>query len=140
MRKWGWMLALTVLAAMPAAAQTPWPDLRGTWKGESESIVTGTGNAHHAAQPQEEPRLSSVPFTLTINKQDGRRFSGIFLSAHLTESIIGVLTRAGTLLLVPTKGYSFGTLLGLDRLELCYVQIESYGRVASCTEMTRQRS
>jgi len=139
MLRWGGMLALTVLAAMPAAAQTPWPDLRGTWKGESESIISGTGNAHHAAQPQEEPRLSSVPFTMTINKQDGRRFSGTFSSPRATESIIGVLTRAGTLLLIDTKGYGFGTLLGPDRLESCYLQIESYGRVASCTEMTRQR-
>jgi hypothetical protein len=138
MLKWGSILTTAMLAAMPAVAQTSWPDLRRTWKGESESIITGTGNAHHAAQPQEEPRLSSVPFTLTINKQDGRRFSGTFSSPRASESIIGVITRGGTLLYVDTKGNGFGTLLGQDRLEACYLQIASYGRVASCTEMTRQ--
>ena len=139
MVKCGWIFAIAMLAATPAVAQTSWPDVRGTWKGVSESIVTGTGNAHHAAQPQQEPRLSSVPFTLTIDRQDGRRFSGTFSSARATEPIIGVITRAGTLLHVDTKGYGFATLLGPDRLEDCYVQIASYGRVASCTEMTKQQ-
>jgi hypothetical protein len=139
MRKWGWVAALVVLAATPAMAQTSFPDLRGTWKGESESIVTDSGNPHHAGQPSSGPKLSSVPFTMTIDKQDGRRFSGNFFSPRSSETIIGVLTRAGSLLLVDTDGYSSGTLLGPDRLELCYLQIATYGRVASCTEMTRQR-
>ena len=32
-----------VLAALPAASQNAPPDLRGTWKGESESLVLGGG-------------------------------------------------------------------------------------------------
>ena len=75
---------------------------------------------------------------MTIDNQDGRRFSGIFASPRATEAIIGVITRAGTLLMVDTDGYSYGTLLGPGRLELCYLQIASHGRVASCTEMTKQ--
>ncbi|MFZ1096147.1 MAG: hypothetical protein WAN75_44170 [Xanthobacteraceae bacterium] len=35
---------LAALTAMPAASQTAIPDLRGTWKGESESLVLGGGN------------------------------------------------------------------------------------------------
>ena len=63
-----------LIAANAALAQTAVPDLRGTWKGESQ------GNPHHAAPPATAPRLSSVAFTLTIDKQDGRRFSGTFSS------------------------------------------------------------
>jgi hypothetical protein len=79
-----------------------------------------------------------VPFTLTIDKQDGRRFSGSFSSPRATEPIIGVITRAGTFIAVDTDGYASGTLLGPNRLEICYLQIAAHGRVASCTEMTKQ--
>jgi hypothetical protein len=34
---------LAALAATPALAEILFPDLRGTWKGESESIITETG-------------------------------------------------------------------------------------------------
>src|SRR6266849_6232167 len=75
MSKLGCILAVAMLAAMPAAAETAIPDLRGTWKGESESLVLGGGNPHHPSTQANEPQLRSVPFTLTIDKQDGRRFS-----------------------------------------------------------------
>src|SRR5947208_16986114 len=80
MSKVAHLIAFAMLAALPAtsaAAQTAVPDLRGTWKGESESIVLGSGNPHHPPA-QNEPQLRSVAFTLTIDKQDGRRFSGTF--------------------------------------------------------------
>ena len=142
MRKSNWVIALVMLAAAPALAQTPpqnpFPDLRGSWKGQSESIVADGGNPHHAAPPQKEPRLSSMAFTLTIDMQDGRRFSGNFQSPQSTESVIGVIARNGTILLVDSDGYSIGTVLGPNRLEMCYLQIAAHGRVASCTEMTKQ--
>jgi hypothetical protein len=33
-----------LITATPALSQTAVPDLRGTWKGESETIILGTGN------------------------------------------------------------------------------------------------
>jgi hypothetical protein len=138
MHKLCWIIALAVFAVLPAAAQTSFPDVRGTWKGESESIVAGTGNSHHPGSPQSPPRLTSVPFTLVIDKQDGRRFSGTFSSARSTEPIIGVISRTGTLFFIDTDGYTYGTLLGPDRLESCYLQIGQDARVASCTELTKQ--
>jgi hypothetical protein len=72
-------LALAALtAASTAIAQNAIPDLRGTWKGESESIVLGGGNAHHTVTSASEPELRSVAFTLAIDKQDGRRFLELF--------------------------------------------------------------
>ena len=121
------------------AAQSAVPDLRGTWKGTSETIVLGTGNPHHAsATPPAEPRLTSVPFTLTINKQDGRRFSGTFSSARSTETVIAVISRAGTIYLVDDDGHAWGTLLAPNRMELCYLHLSAAARVASCTELTKQ--
>ena len=117
-------------------AQTPIPDLRGTWKGESESIVAGTGNPHHPGSSA--VRLGSVSFTLTIDNQDGRRISGKFSSSRQTEQIIGVISRDGRIFGVDSDGYTFGTILAPDRVELCYLQLAAKGRVASCTEFRKQ--
>jgi len=132
------IIAIAVLVAWPACAQTSFPDLRGTWKGDSESIVSGNANPHHDGAPQPEPRLTGASFTLTIDKQDGRRFSGTFSSARSTEAIIGVISHTGTLFLVDSDGYGYGTLLGPDKLESCYLQLGANGRVASCAVLTKQ--
>ena len=129
---------LTALPATTAAAQTAVPDLRGTWKGESESIVLGAGNPHHPPT-QNEPQLRSVPFTLTIDKQEGRRFSGTFLSPRSSETIVAVISRSGTIFLADDEGYTNGTMLAPNRMELCYLHVSSASRIASCTELTKQQ-
>jgi hypothetical protein len=138
MRKWSRIIALATLLATPAYAQSTIPDLRGTWKGDSESIIAGTGNKHHTGAAQDAPELRSMSFTLVLDKQDGRRVSGVFSSARTSQALIGVLSRTGTLLMVDNDGYTFGTLLAPDRLELCYLQTTANGRVASCTELKKQ--
>src|SRR5205807_10322669 len=65
------LTALVTLAAAPAAAQTAIPDFRGTWKGESHSIVSGGAHPHHPGTQANEPRFDSTAFTLTVDKQDG---------------------------------------------------------------------
>ena len=135
------IVALATLAAVPAAAQSAFPDLRGTWKGESESIVLGAEHPHHPATQSNAPELRSVSFALIIDKQDGRRFSGTFSSARRTAQVIGVVSRSGTILLVDSasEGHSNGTMLASNRLELCYLHASSATRVASCTELTKQQ-
>jgi hypothetical protein len=133
-----WIVMLAALATVPATAQTAIPDLRGTWTGESESIILGGGNPHHAATPVPEPRLSSVAFTMTIDKQDGRRFSGTFTSPRSSEKIIAVLSRSGSIYMVDDDGYTVGTMLAPNRMELCYLQLSSTARIASCVELTKR--
>jgi hypothetical protein len=94
MSRFAWIVTFTALAAAPSAAQTAIPDVRGIWKGESESIVLGSAHPHHPATQPNEPQFRSVAFTLTIDKQDGRRFSGIFSSARSSEKVIAVISRA----------------------------------------------
>jgi hypothetical protein len=130
------LVALT--AASAVLAQNAVPDLRGTWKGESESIVLGGGNAHHTGGSASEPELRSVTFTLTIDKQDGRRFSGTFSSARGGSKVIAVISRNGTIFLADTEGVANGTMLASDRMELCYLKDAPEARVASCVELTKQ--
>jgi hypothetical protein len=138
MSKLGCILAFAMLATIPAAAETAIPDMRGTWKGESESLVLGGGNPHHPSTQANEPQLRSVPFTLTIDKQDGRRFSGTFSSPRSTEKVIAVISRNGTIFLADDEGYTHGTLLAPNRIELCYLHVSAVSRIASCSELTKQ--
>jgi len=138
MPKLAWIILLAALATVHATAETAIPDLRGTWTGESESVVLGRGNPHHGGKRSAEPRLSSVKFTMTIDKQDGRRFSGKFSSARGSEKVIAVVSRSGAIYLVDDDGYSFGTMLAPDRMELCYMLQSPATRLASCTELTKQ--
>jgi hypothetical protein len=133
------LVVLAALPAIPAAAQTAIPDLRGTWKGESESIVLGGGNPHHPATAANEAQLRSVPFTLTIDKQDGRRFSGTFSSPRSSEKVVAVISRSGVIFLADDEGYTDGTMLAPNRMELCYLHVSSASRIASCVELTKQQ-
>lgn len=137
MQRFALAALLAALASSSAAAQGAPPDLTGTWTGTSESVVLPAGNLHHPGKAK-GPRMSEVPFTMTIEKQDGRRLYGTFSSAKHKETVIAVIGRNGTIYMVDDDGYSFATLLAPNRLELCYMKQSSAGRVASCTEMTKQ--
>src|SRR5215208_4322404 len=110
MLKLAWIVTFAGLMSAPVLAQLPAqgsiPDLRGTWKGESESVVFGAGDdQHHRSGPRvDATRLTSKSFTMTIDKQDGRRFSGAFSSERHTETIIGVVARSGTIFMVDNDG------------------------------------
>ena len=139
MSKLAWIVVLATLTAAPTAAQQgAIPDLRGTWKGQSESIILGAGNPHHAATPSAEPRLNSVAFTATIDKQDGRVFSGTFSSPRSDEKFAAAVSRNNTILVVDDDGYTVGTILAPNRMEWCYMHRSQTTRMVSCTELTKQ--
>ena len=98
----------------------------------------GGGNPHHAAAPSATPRLNSIAFTLTVDRQDGRRFSGTFSSVRGNDPIIGVISRGGTIFVVDDDGYTVGTVLSPNKVELCYMMLSPATRIASCTELTKQ--
>jgi hypothetical protein len=40
--------------------------------------------------------------------------------------------------MVDDDGYTVGTMLAPNRMELCYMMLSPKSRVASCTELTKQ--
>jgi hypothetical protein len=139
MARRGWITVLALLTAASASAQTAsFPDLRGTWKGESEAIVMGNGGSHHPSPQVPEPQLTSVALTLTIDRQEGRRFAGTLVSARSREVVLGVVSRTGTLFMADDDGYDFATLVGPDRMELCYLHVDTSGSVAFCVQLVKQ--
>jgi hypothetical protein len=139
MSRLAWIVLFATLTAAPAAAQQgAIPDLRGTWKGTSESIILGAGNPHHAAPAQAEPRLNSVEFTMIVDKQDGRRFSGTFSSPRGNDKFVAAISRNNTIFVVDDDGYTVGTVLAPNRMEWCYMHLSQATRLVSCTELTKQ--
>ena len=116
------IVSVAVLAVAPAAADNGIPDFRGVWKGDSESIVLGGGNDHHLPTQSKEPEMRTVQFTLTIDRQEGRRFSGMFTSSRTSEKIIAVYSRSGAIMMADSDGYTHGTMLGPDRLDKCLLE------------------
>jgi hypothetical protein len=127
-----------LFAAAPAAAQNA-PDLRGTWKGESEAIIWGKSTKHQPpAEPNDQARFIKVPLTLTIDKQDGRRFSATLTSERASEAVVGVISRTGTIFIADDDGTDYATLLGPDKIEICHLRSATETRNAACAELTRQ--
>jgi hypothetical protein len=127
-----------LFAATPAAAQSA-PDLRGTWKGESEAIIWGKASKHQPpADSTDQARLLSVPLTLTIAKQDGRRFSATLSSPRASELLVGIISRTGTIFMADDDGTNYATLLGPDKIEICHLLSDTETRHAACAELTRQ--
>jgi hypothetical protein len=56
----------------------------------------------------------------------------------LSETVIAVISRSGTLYMVDDDGYDVATMLTPDRMEICYLHLSSGSRIASCTELSRQ--
>jgi len=136
MIKCAWIAVVALLTSLPASAQTAVPDFKGTWKGQSESVLLGAGNSHHPAA-KDEPQMRQVPFTLVVDKQDGRRFSGTFSSPRSSEKVVAVLSRDGKIMMADDDGYTIGSILAPNKIELCYIK-PGATRIASCTELTKQ--
>ena len=136
MVKCAWIGIVALMISLPAPAQTAVPDFKGTWKGQSESVLLGAGNSHHPAA-KDEPQMRQVPFTLVVDKQDGRRFSGTFSSPRSSEKVVAVLSRDGKIMMADDDGYTIGSILAPNKIELCYIK-PGATRIASCTELTKQ--
>ena len=138
--KFLWTAVLFALVIGPAAAQNSIPDMLGTWKGTSESVVWGAGNHHHLPEQSTSnpPRFHHASFTLKVTKQNGRNFHGVFSSPGGSEVLLGVISRNGSIYMADDDGYTTGTLIQPNQLEMCYLKSSLNARIASCALMTKQ--
>jgi hypothetical protein len=126
------------LLAGPALAETI-PDMRGTWVGTSESIVTGTSGHHAAGGAKEAPLLDNIPFTIVVTRQDGHRFWGTVASPRKKEVIVGVVGLDGKSVVARTsEGEIRGSLVDGDTLEHIYSAGEPVA-VLAVNRMKRQK-
>jgi hypothetical protein len=60
------------------------------------------------------------------------------VSARSNDQVVAVISRNGTILMADDDGYTVGTILAPNRIELCYMHSSPTSQVASCTELTKQ--
>jgi hypothetical protein len=126
-----------------ALAQSDVPDLKGQWLGTVENVRRGEVFEHN--DPAPDIAFGTVEFTITIDRQEGRRFAGSWASVRASDPLIGTLRSDGRRLhMVDNDGTFTGELLGPDEMEVCRTEIVPMtgtpeSMIASCGTFTRQR-
>ena len=69
--------AIVVFASGTAFAQSPAPDLKGTWTGTFQTVIYGH-NPHHPGSETvaNPPRVREIPFTVAVDGQEGNLLWG----------------------------------------------------------------
>ena len=140
-------IAVAGLASTLAVAQTQ-SNMLGTWKGISNSAVMGSGLFHPTEAGKEKlVRFRNVEYVLVIDKEEGRNFVGSIgatNSKHPTdvkhkEVVVGAYAKdmKSGVMANETGSFTF-KLADTKNLELCYTQVSSKPKVASCFELVKQ--
>jgi hypothetical protein len=141
------LIASILITPALVFAQTT-PNLLGTWKGVSNSAVSGSGLFHPTEAGKEKAvRFRSVEYVMVIDREEGRNFVGSIgsiNSKHPTdvkhkEVILGAYAKdmKSGVMANETGSLTF-KLADPKNLEICYTQVSSKPIVASCFEMTKQ--
>ena len=146
MRHLVFALALLGATVTGAQAQSPIPDLKGTWSGKGKSIVFGT-HAHHPGNQSinDPPRVRDIEATYVVEGQDGRLVWGRSSSAVADTKepfAWAIASDNKSIVGADMDGYFRISLLSPDRMEKCYAQNAarpSRSIVASCQIMERAK-
>jgi hypothetical protein len=132
------IIAALLAPATVASAQTDVPDLKGSWSGTAE-IVHRSEVAEHI-DPSAKPAFLTLPFTITIEQQEGRGFAGSLASARASDPLIGRIRSDGRRLhMVDNDGTLTGELLGPDEMEVCRTEVTPHSMNVYCATLTRRR-
>jgi hypothetical protein len=133
-------IIITLLVPVTVAlAQSDVPDLKGQWLATVETVRRGEVFEHYT-EPSPEATFGSRDYTITIDRQEGRRFAGTRASARASDPLIGIMRSDGRRLhMVDNDGTFTGELLGPDEMEVCRTEVTPRSMVASCATFTRQR-
>ncbi len=134
-------VALIITAAVvsaPTMAQSPVPDLLGTWSGSgAEGAVFGQ-LGHQGARDEPAFDDGTITWTLTIDRQDGRGLIGSWSSAAFGEPLAGVLRNDNESVHFADHDTIFiGTILSPTSMELCPLETGA-STVATCMILEKQ--
>lgn len=140
----------TAPTAVPAPAPAPVPppaptisDMKGTWKGTGDAIVSGLAAHHPPGAPAKSAgshRLRSQTFTYKIEGQEGKRFWGTVTSESAVEPFIGSISPDGKWVYIAAQqGLLDGTVVDKDTVQFCYRHTSPSTMVVACNEMKRQK-
>ncbi|MDQ7784110.1 MAG: hypothetical protein RDU20_14595 [Desulfomonilaceae bacterium] len=144
MRRYYCLLVATfflLILPVQVVAESAVPDLKGTW------IVKDYGVRHHLSQDppakthaETRARFLEVDFTITIDTQEGFRFSGTKSSKKWKEAISGVIGFDNkTVYMVDDNGFSFCRLVSPDTMEHIYLHATPHHSAVARGTMKRKR-
>jgi hypothetical protein len=141
MRRLVVIAAALIVTATAAVAQSPIPDLKGTWKGTGKILLFGT-TEHLTGSPQNAV-VRDFEVTHTVAGQDGPLIWGATSSANndSKEPFAWALSQDNkTIVGADTDGYYRIAILSADQIEKFYAQNALGPRqaiVATCFVMNR---
>jgi hypothetical protein len=122
------------------------PNLKGAWvkTGERSGLVRRGNRWEHKQPPTNGAVIFGDPltltWTLTIERQEGEVFSGIWASENNTDPMVGAVSADGrTLYLADDNGPMQGVLIGPDKMEICRSLAEPDRMMAFCRIFERRR-
>ena len=120
------LVAISLTVPLLAIAGDDIPDLKGTWTGKFSSIKYGKGDPKAHIAEKDLGKLSSMDFTLIIDFQEGRVFSGTQASAKNKERIVGVIRSDNKRICITDEdSFFFAELLAPDKLEIVWMEVQS---------------
>jgi len=135
MRAWIAPIAALLVTTTFAAAQSPIPSLKGTWKGTGKILLFGT--TEYLSGSPKEAVVRHLEVIHTVLGQDGRLIWGTISAGNFAWA---VTADNKTIIGADTDGYYRLTILSPDQMEKCYVQNAASSRqaiVAACFVMSR---
>ncbi len=134
----GIIVAALLAPGTIASAQSDIPDLKGRWTGTTEVVLRSKVSEH--INPTGQTTFTTIPFTITIEQQEGHGFAGTWASARASDPLIGVIQSDGKRLhMVDNDGTLAGELLGPDEMEVCRTEATPQSMVALCGIFIRGR-
>lgn len=128
--------AVVMATAAGAAVADEVPDLRGTWRGDVETVLVDI--KRYQTQGLDAAIFGSFPVTLVIARQDGRRFAGrVDVDGEITP-IVGVLTSQSTMQWSQDGTLVEGRLLDARTIDHCYVRPDPSAQSAACGVLKRE--
>ena len=133
--------ALVMTITLTAFAGSDIPNLKGTW------VVKVQGVLHDKLDEMQPKRHIdarkgnfAIDFTLTIDKQEGFRFSGVKSSAKRKETMSGVIGFDNkSVYIVDDDTMMFGQMVAPDKMEQVWIHITKHRSSASRGLATRKR-
>lgn len=136
-----WLSLGIMLLGAPVSAQ----DLTGEWQnvtGKSYGVVSGQP-VHHPTRPPGDHHLGqdsadmALPWLLKVTDQRENSFHGQWCSPTKCETLIGVIRRDGSIIMVDEDSTFFATMYG-EEMELTVTEPGEQLRVAVCHTMRKK--
>lgn len=133
------MLALALGSAAPAMAEDAPPDLKGAWTGTFTGGVRQGGGLLYANDPNARfVKPGEATFNLTIERQEGRGFMGVWAGPSGSQPVQGVIRMDNkTLLMVDPDSLLEATLISPNELEFCNHTVSERDHFSFCYLLKR---